>query len=93
MPRSMSPTGALSDDEGMGRRNGAEPPSAERFTDRYWARSKRDENHQKGLHAPYRDQRKTAKVSTQLLTYGALADGGAGLLLHQLRQCDGYRAD
>lgn len=62
MPRSMSPTGALSDDEGLGRRNG-EGPSADIFTDRYWATPKRDETHQKGLNAPYRDPRKTSKVS------------------------------
>ncbi|KAJ9117005.1 hypothetical protein QFC22_004663 [Naganishia vaughanmartiniae] len=70
MPRSMSPTaGALSDDEGLGRRNngggrgGEEATGAEVFTDRYWARSRReDADNQKGLNAPYRDPRKTAKV-------------------------------
>ncbi|KAJ9101805.1 hypothetical protein QFC21_003144 [Naganishia friedmannii] len=74
MPRSMSPTaGALSDDEGLGRRNngaaggggggGDETPGAEVFTDRYWARSRRgDTDNQKGLNAPYRDPRKIAKV-------------------------------
>ncbi|KAJ9113873.1 hypothetical protein QFC19_000066 [Naganishia cerealis] len=67
MPRSMSPTaGALSDDEGLGRRNnggGEDTPGAEVFTDRYWSRPKRDETeNQKGLNAPYRDPRKIAKV-------------------------------
>jgi hypothetical protein len=88
MPRSMSPTGALSDDEGLPRRNG-EGPSPDIFTDRYWATPKREEHNQKGLNAPYRDPRKTSKVSRISACQCISSDGFAGLFFHKLRQCNG----